>query len=93
MKGTTCKVLVETRSTSPKPSNEESLVQVISDDSPNQPKILDIPQNPDKECRVEVNESQNNSPVGQQDTLGHKDEKSPIMHQLTCSKSGLVCYK
>ena len=93
MKGKNSKMSVETQSTSSKPSNEESPVQVVPDDSPNQPKILDIPQNPDEECRVEVNESQNNSLVGQQDTPGHKDEKAPIMHQSTYLKSGLVPYK
>ena len=48
MKGQTSIVLVETHFTSPKPSNEESPIQVVLDDSPNQPKILDIPQNLDE---------------------------------------------
>ena len=92
MKRKNPKVSIETQSTSPKPSNEESLVQFVSDDSPNQPKIPDIPQNPDEECRVKVNESQNNSPTGQQDTPGCKDEIVPIIHELVYSNTGLVPY-
>ena len=63
MRGKIPKVSAETQSTSPKQSNEEYLVQVVLDDPPNQPKILDIPQNLDEECKDEMNEIQNNSPT------------------------------
>ena len=59
MKGQTSIVLVETQFTSPKPSNEESPIQVVLDDSPNQPKFPNIPQNLDDKCKAKMNEGQN----------------------------------
>ena len=84
---------ISKESTSSKPSTKESLVQIIHDNSPPHPKIANFLENPNEECRVEVNKNKNDSPIFQQGTSSYKDEIVPIMNELVYSNTGLVPYK
>ena len=92
MRGHISNVTIESQSTSSKSSTKESLVQIILDNSPPHPKIANIHEKPNEECRVEVNENQNDSPIGKQGTSSCKDETFPIVNELIYSNTGLVPY-
>ena len=64
-------------STSSKPSTKESPVQIVPYHSPPHPEITNIPENPNEECRVEVNKNQNDTSTGQLGTSSCRDETVP----------------
>ena len=76
--------------TSSKPSTKESLVKIVLDNSPPHPETTNILENPNEECRVEVNENPNDTLVGQPSTSSSKDEVVP---KKVYPNTALVPYK
>ena len=67
-------------------------MQIVLDNSPPHPETTNIYKNPNEECRVEVNENQNDTPIGQPGTSGCKDETILVMDEQVYSNTGLVSY-
>ena len=81
---------ISKESTSSKPFTKESLVQIVLDNSSPHPGTTNIPKNPNEECRIEVNENQNDTPTGQPSTSSSKDE---IVLEQVYPNTTLVLHK
>ena len=64
-------------STLSKTSTKESLVQIVSNHSPPHPKITNILESLNEECRDEIKENVIDTPIGQLAISGSKDEIVP----------------
>ena len=77
-------------STFSKTSTKESLVQIVHGHSPSHPKTTNILENPNEECRDEVNENPNDTLAGQ---LGTSSSKYYIVLEKVHPNTSLLPHK